>query len=111
MELISEIANCELRIANFQSDNPKPITHNPQSVAGISIVLVLLALAVLLCMPATTMACPLCKEALFDPGQIHQKLSLAKGYAVSIVFMLAMPLALLGGVAALIVRAHHKGRD
>ncbi len=56
-------------------------------------------------------ACPLCKEALFDPGQIHQKLSLAKGYAVSIVFMLAMPLALLGGVAALIVRAHHKGRD
>lgn len=53
-------------------------------------------------------ACPGCKESLFDPGQIHQKLSLAKGYAVSIALMLAMPLALLGGVAGLIIRARRR---
>ena len=53
-------------------------------------------------------ACPACKELLFDPGQIHQKLSLAKGYAVSIVLMLAMPLGLVGGLTALIVRAQRR---
>ena len=50
-------------------------------------------------------ACPLCKEALFDPGQIQQKLSTAKGYALSIGLLLAMPLGLIGSVAFLIRRA------
>ena len=86
MELISEI-------------------RNPKSVAAIDGFLVLLALAVLLCMPATAMACPGCKEALFDPGQLSQKLSMAKGYALSIGLLLMVPATLIGGITALVIRA------
>ena len=53
-------------------------------------------------------ACPLCKEALFDPGQLHQKLALARGYALSIGLMLAMPLALVAGLTLMIVRAQRR---
>ena len=50
-------------------------------------------------------ACPGCKEALFDPGQLQQKLSTAKGYALSITLLLCVPVTLIGGIATLIVRA------
>ena len=57
-------------------------------------------------------ACPGCKEALFDPGQIAQKRATASGYALSILLMLSMPALLVGGSTALIVRAHrHKRRQ
>jgi hypothetical protein len=56
-------------------------------------------------------ACPLCKEALFDPGQLQQKLSTAKGYAMSIALLLSIPAALVGGVAALILRAHRRHKN
>ena len=50
-------------------------------------------------------ACPGCKEALFDPGQLPQKLATAKGYALSIGLLLAVPAAVLGFIAVQIVRA------
>ena len=53
-------------------------------------------------------ACPGCKEALFDPGQIAQKRATASGYALSIMLMLSMPALLIGGSAALLVRAHRR---
>jgi len=50
------------------------------------------------------MACPGCKEALFDPGELPQKLSTARGYALSIGLMLAVPLLLIASVTTLVVR-------
>ena len=60
--------------------------------------------------PAIGWACPGCKEALFDPGQLQQKLSTARGYAWSIGLMLAVPLGLIGGVSALVARASSRRR-
>ena len=59
-------------------------------------------------MPVAGWACPGCKEALFDPGQLQQKLATARGYALSIGLLLSVPFALVGGIAALIIRAAHK---
>jgi len=69
-----------------------------------------LLFAVLFVFPAVAGACPGCKESLFDPTQLHQKLSTAKGYALSIGLLLAMPAGLVGALALLIVRAqrHHQ---
>ena len=53
----------------------------------------------------TANACPACKEALFDPAQLPQRLATARGYAVSIGVMLAVPALLIGGVATRIVRS------
>jgi hypothetical protein len=53
-------------------------------------------------------ACPGCKEALFDPGQLAQKLSAARGYAISIGLLLAVPFVLVAGTTALIVRAQRR---
>ena len=49
-------------------------------------------------------ACPLCKEALFDPTQARQAAGTAKGYAISISLLLGMPLLLVGGVATALIR-------
>ena len=72
-------------------------------IAGVAIALVVGAVTV-------AWACPTCKEALFEPDQLAQKLSAAKGYGLSIALLLGMPVALLGGVAALIVRAQRQKR-
>ena len=56
------------------------------------------------------MGCPGCKEALFDPGQLPQRLSTARGYALSIAVMLAVPVGLLGGITAVVVRAARRKR-
>ena len=56
-------------------------------------------------------ACPMCKEALFDPGQLHHRLATAKGYALSIGLMLSVPLALVVALVTAVVRAqrrHHR---
>ncbi|MDP3723861.1 MAG: hypothetical protein Q8R91_10290 [Candidatus Omnitrophota bacterium] len=55
-------------------------------------------------------ACPGCKEALFDPSQLPQRLSTARGYALSIGLMLGVPIALVGGVALLILHARGRSR-
>ena len=54
------------------------------------------------------LACPTCKETLFDAGTLPQRRAAAKGYALSIGLLLGMPLALVGGGSALIVRAQRR---
>ena len=72
----------------------------------------LVLLSALLFFPAIVNACPGCKEALFDPGQLQQKLSTAQGYAWSIALLLACPAVLVLGVTALVVRAsRRRNRD
>ena len=55
-------------------------------------------------------ACPGCKDALFDPGQLPQKLAIAKGYALSIGLLLAVPFALVGGLTLLIARMARRSK-
>jgi len=69
-----------------------------------------LVILALLLAPAMVSACPACKESLFDPSQLHQKLSTAKGYALSIGLLLSVPSALVGGIALLVVRASRSAR-
>ena len=64
----------------------------------------------LLTFPLIAWSCPGCKEALFDPGQLPQKLATAKAYSLSIGLLLFMPAALVGGVTLLVVRAKRNGR-
>ena len=60
--------------------------------------------------PAAVSACPGCKEALFDPSELPQKLSTARGYALSIGLMLAVPAALIAGITLSILRASRRSR-
>ncbi|MBI3321509.1 MAG: hypothetical protein HYZ91_04485 [Candidatus Omnitrophica bacterium] len=55
-------------------------------------------------------ACPGCKEALFDPAHLTQRLSTARGYALSIALLLAMPVGLVSGVTLLVVRAQRRSK-
>jgi len=68
----------------------------------------LLAAGCWLLSQATALACPLCKEALFDPGQAEATSRLAKGYTVSIATLLSIPLVLVGGIAIRVVRASRR---
>ena len=58
--------------------------------------------------PSVVSACPGCKDALFDVSGARQAVQTAHGYALTIALLLGVPLALLGGVAALVVRAHRR---
>ena len=51
------------------------------------------------------MACPMCKEALIEPGGLGQRLAAARGYAASILLLLTVPSGLIAAIAAIIVRA------
>ncbi len=66
---------------------------------------VLLLMACFCIAGAAAQACPLCKEALFDPSQLHQRISTAKGYALSIGLLLLVPTGLIAGVAMSILRS------
>ena len=61
----------------------------------------------LLAMP-TANACPGCKEALFDPGALPQKLATARGYNWSILLLLLMPALLVGGLTGAVVWSHRR---
>ena len=61
-------------------------------------------------MASDVLACPGCKEALFDPGHLAERLATAKGYALSIGVLLTVPFALVGGVTALVVRAARRSK-
>lgn len=65
--------------------------------------LAVILLVALLATPAVTSACPGCKEALFDPDQLAQKLSTARGYALSIGLLLTVPFLIIAGFAAFII--------
>ena len=75
------------------------------SVTGVLVYWMLYHLAV-----PVAEACPGCKEALFDPGELPQRLAAAKGYAASIGLMLVVPLGLVGGLTAVIVRSSRRQR-
>ncbi len=57
---------------------------------------------------AAAEACPGCKEALFDPSELGQRLATAKGYAFSIGLLLLVPFGLVSALALAIVRARRK---
>ena len=50
-------------------------------------------------------ACPLCKEALFDPSGAAAQSGVVRGYALSIAAMLGIPTLLIGGFTVVLVRA------
>lgn len=57
---------------------------------------------------ASAVACPGCKEALFEPGKLSQNLATARGYALSIALLLGIPVVLMGTIAVMLVRARRK---
>ena len=87
-------------------------TYNPKSkIQNPKFVLVAAGLfCVMLIAPAAAIACPGCKEALIDPSTLSQRLGAARGYALSIGILLSVPVALIGGVTALIVRSARRHR-
>ena len=98
-------AACGMRHAEWKATIPHSALRTPHGVTGARL---LLAVLFLLWASAAVMACPACKESLFDPSQLHQKLSAAKGYALSIGLLLSVPAALVGGIARLVVRASRR---
>jgi len=60
--------------------------------------------------PVIVWACPFCSEALFSPGQTAAQQGVWKGYLVSIAVLIGIPLALVGTVACVIVRAIRRSR-
>ena len=81
---------------------PKSAIRNPKFLSWM------IGALVLCLAPALARACPGCKEALFEPGKIGQNLSTARGYALSIMLMLAVPLLLVGGITTLVLRARRR---
>jgi len=63
--------------------------------------LLALALVLALCTPA--LACPNCKEAVADEDA--GLLGVARGYGISILFMIALPFTLLGFLGFILWRA------
>ena len=59
-------------------------------------------------LPAFAWACPGCKEALFDPGQLSQKLATARAYSLSVGLLLLVPASLILGVAVAVIRASRR---
>jgi hypothetical protein len=65
-------------------------------------------LAVIITTASVAWACPGCKDALAENDP--EKNSLVKGYMYSILFMLAVPMAILGGFSAYMYRLVRKAR-
>ena len=53
-------------------------------------------------------ACPLCKDALFSPGEGHALSQAARAFNLSIVTLAAVPFLLVGSLAWLIVRSSRR---
>ena len=70
----------------------------------------LLTWAIVLSWATTALACPLCKDALFDPGQAEAASRAARGYALSIAALISVPLVLVIGSIVWIVRASRPRR-
>ena len=79
-----------------------------KSLLVVSCLLSLVSCLVLV--PRAVHACPGCKEALIDPQQAAAQNRAARGYAASIIMMLALPPLLVGGVATIIVRSARRPR-
>jgi heme/copper-type cytochrome/quinol oxidase subunit 2 len=64
--------------------------------------------AIVVLTASTAWACPGCKDALAENDP--ERNSLVKGYMYSILFMLAMPVAILGGFSAYMYRLVRRAR-
>ena len=62
-------------------------------------------------LPTVLWACPLCKDALLDPGQAAAQSGVARGYALSIAALLGVPVVLMGLIAWRIVQASRRAHD
>ena len=92
---------------DHHSSHPKSKIQNPKYARILSLIFVTL----LVLGPANIlMACPGCKEAFFDPGQLTQKLSTARAYALSIGLLLTMPAGLLSLITYVVFRAYRRHR-
>ena len=60
--------------------------------------------------PAIVWACPGCSEALFDPTQAAATAGTLRGYLVSIVVLLGLPVLMIGGIALALRRASRARR-
>ena len=71
-----------------------------------------LAVALLLAMPITASACPLCREGVPEAGEgtegDHDPTRLARAYNYTIYAFLLMPPMLMSGVGLLIYRSYRK---
>ena len=65
----------------------------------------LCAVCLMIGVPMLVTACPMCKDALLDPGQAATQSRVAQGYALSIAALLGIPVMFIGGVAAWVVMA------
>ena len=72
---------------------------------------IFLLLATYYLLPTVLWACPLCKEALLDPGQAAAQSGVARGYALSIAALLGVPVVLMGLIAWRIVQASRRAHD
>ncbi|GEM_PF-1924235 len=82
--------------------NPNSKIQNRKYIVRISL------LACLCLFSQVVEACPACSESLFDPKQLHQRLSAAKGYALSIALLLCVLFGLVGGITALVMQAQRR---
>ncbi len=71
----------------------------------------LLAAGCWLLSQAVVFACPLCSQALFSPGETTAQVGALKGYLVSIVALLGLPLVMIGGIAVWVVRASRRTKS
>ena len=89
------------------SRQPRKAISNQQSAISLRyFVSWLLMAGCWLLSSAAAFACPMCKEALLDPGQAAaQAAGAANGYAASIAALLSVPFVLVGGIATLVARS------
>ena len=100
----SRISNFGFRIANWSSNPQFAIRNSQFRTRGLPLAQGCLAVLLFLLMPLMAWACPGCKEALVEPGELPQRLALAKGYALSIGLLLGMPALLVSGVTLRLMR-------
>ena len=61
--------------------------------------------------PSAAWACPLCKDALVEPGRNATQSRAARAYAISIAALLGAPAVLLGGITTMVVRSSRPRRQ
>ena len=69
-----------------------------------------MVLAVCVLWTVRAWACPGCSEALFDPAQGAARVGTLRGYLVSILVLLGMPVLMIGGVTVAVMRAARRAR-
>ena len=86
-----------------------------QRTAGTSDVrlffpVICLLLSVFCASTLSAYACPGCSEALFDPAQGAARVGTLRGYLISIVMLLGIPVLMIAWVAMAVARASRRRR-